>query len=98
MVFFSIIFQFAYPVKPYTGGRSSGDCSQAKYLGGFLGIRALFDALNITDLIIGILVAPRRLGNGLKDRRSSEVTSDKLDEAPSAADNQRVRRPSISKS
>ena len=70
MPLFSIIFQFTYSIKPYTG-RSDlievnhrGHHVEPQYLGGFLGVEALFAALNITDRLKGIFVAPKRLTRG----------------------------------
>ena len=101
MVFFSIIFHFAYPVSAYNRrdreGTPSDKRSQVKYLGGLLGSKALFDALNITDLNFGILAAPEKLRSGLNDSRSGKVASDQLSEVVPVPYNHSLRRPSMSK-
>ena len=60
MVIFAILFQFAYPVGPYLKSRNS----LASYQGGFLGIKALLSAINVLDLLVGIVRAPAMMGRG----------------------------------
>lgn len=70
MVFFSVLFQFAYRVKPYTvsyiaaNAGGNGSRVESRYFGGFLGIKALLAAFNTFDLIKGILAAPAKLMRG----------------------------------
>lgn len=71
MVLFSILFLFAYPIRPYTAkghiagpGYEGGLAGYETYVGGPLGLQALFQVLNISDLIKAIVVAPMRLRRG----------------------------------
>ena len=63
MVFFSILFHFAYPISPYTPTRKQMLASP-RYLGGMVGIKALLAAFNILDLLKAISIAPLRLKRG----------------------------------
>lgn len=70
MVFFSVLFRLAYPVKPYTkkhklaNPRYDDHTSEPRYSVGFLGAKALLSAMNILDLLGGILESPGRLNRG----------------------------------
>lgn len=71
MALFSMLFLFAYPIGPYTAKghitgllHGSGPTNHPGYVGGPLGLSALFEALNIFDLIKAMMVAPMRLGKG----------------------------------
>lgn len=64
MVFFSILFQFAYPIGPYLKSHQATSHGNIHHVGGFLGIKAFVAALNITDLLKGLIVAPAKLFRG----------------------------------
>ena len=79
----SVLFQFAYPISPYLwksqsanmvrrGGRNTG------YAGGFLGIKALLGAANISDLLKAIVVAPTRLTRGGATKRAEVESGDSV--------------------
>lgn len=82
MMLFSVLFLFAYPIGPYIlKGHiadlrpESGLASNPGYVGGPLGLVALYRAINILDLIKAIMVAPMRLGKG-------RVTSEERPKGP----------------
>ena len=81
MVIFSILFQFAYRIKPYTGrsdlveANNYGSKVETRYLGGFLGVKALLAALNVSDLVKGILVAPGKLIRGRRMAKEELASS-----------------------
>ena len=64
MVIFSILFLFAYPLRPYVTTRDEISAVSPRYLGGMFGIKALLAAFNVIDLLKAILVAPLRLKRG----------------------------------
>ncbi|KAK0507343.1 hypothetical protein JMJ35_010381 [Cladonia borealis] len=75
MVVVSILFQFAYPVSPYLwkhqaanpAGRSGRNTD---YSGGFLGVKAILGAANISDLPKGIVAAPAKFARGRAMKRT----------------------------
>ena len=79
MVFFSVLFMYAYRVSPYVISRYSPQGEAAKlgqgpngggnptqYCGGFLGWRAIFAAVNILDFLEALVMAPIRMRRGLQ--------------------------------
>ena len=76
MLIFAGLFLYAYRAKPYviTVARyasQDGDYNTSpvkgeqappqRYYGGFLGIAAIFQAVNITDLLLNMIVVPMEL-------------------------------------
>ena len=79
MVVISILFQFAYPIRPYLWKHQAANPagrggSNTDYSGGFLGVKAIFGALNISDLLRKIIAAPAKLARGWAMKRT-EVES-----------------------
>ena len=79
MVVISILFQFAYPVSPYLSKHQTASPAGTRginivYSGGFLGIKAILGAANISDLLKGVVVAPAKLTRGRAMKRT-EVES-----------------------
>ena len=75
MVVISILFQFAYPVGPYLSKHQAASPAGTReinidYLGGFLGIKAILGAANISDLLKRISVAPAKLARGRAMKRT----------------------------
>jgi hypothetical protein len=67
MVIFSLSFLYVYRVREYAS-KTVGDINavplgQGGYKGGFLGISALIQAINIVDLLRGIFSVPGKLAN-----------------------------------
>lgn len=87
MMLFSILFLFAYPIRPYIlkghmarQGHRSDLASNLGYAGGHLGLMAFCQAINFFDLIKAIMVAPMRLGRGramLKEDRADKGPKNK---------------------
>jgi hypothetical protein len=67
MVIFSLGFLYVYRVSEYAnkpvGEINTVPLGQGGYNGGFLGINALFQAINIVDLLRGIFSVPGKLAN-----------------------------------
>ncbi len=79
MVVISILFQFAYPISPYLRKHQAAypagrEGSNTLYSGGLLGIMAILGAVNISDLLKGIVVAPAKLARG-RAMKKTEVES-----------------------
>ena len=79
MVVISILFQFAYPANPYLWKHQAANPAgrigrNTDYSGGFLGVKAIFGAVNISDLLKGIGAAPAKLARGRAMKRA-EVES-----------------------
>lgn len=60
MVFFALVFLYIFRSQPYyfKKGASAVPLGHGGYHGGFLGIKAIFQALNILDIIKGIFSIP----------------------------------------
>ena len=83
MVVISILFQFAYPVSPYSGKHQAANParrggSNTDYAGGFLGVKAILGALNISDLLKGIVAAPANLARGRAMKRTEVESGDSV--------------------
>ena len=79
MVVISILFQFAYPVSTYLWEHQAANPAgrtgrNTDYSGGFLGVKAILGAVNISDLLKGIVAAPAKLARGRAMKRT-EVES-----------------------
>ena len=79
MVVISCLFQFAYPVSPYLWKHQAANPAGRRrrntdYSGGFLGVKAILEAVNISDLLKGIGAAPAKLARGRAMKRT-EVES-----------------------
>ena len=67
MIFFSIFFLYAYPWSPYvirkhapeTVDHQAYSLRSARYQGGFLGLKAIFSALNPAEILAGIVTAAK---------------------------------------
>lgn len=61
MVIFALLFQYIYRTKEYyfKHGAAAVPLGHGGYQGGFLGIRAYGQALNIVDILGGIVSVPR---------------------------------------
>ena len=78
MVIFSILFWFAYPVGPYLTKNITSHATSTGhvgYVGGFLGIKALFSAINVIDLLLGIVKAPSMFSRGREIQRYENSNS-----------------------
>ena len=73
MVIFSIFFLFAYPPSAYVAMRDEMPAGSPQHQGGMLGIRALLSAVNTTDLLKAIWVAPLRLKRGRAMLKAEKV-------------------------
>ena len=79
MVVISILFQFAYPISPYLWKHQAANPagrrgSNRDYSGGFLGVKAILGAANISDLLKGIVAAPTKLARG-RSMKKTEMES-----------------------
>lgn len=67
MVIFSVSFLFAYPARPYLRRHVSNveaNPPETQSDGGVMGLKALADAVIISDLLSAIVTAPARLTHG----------------------------------
>lgn len=81
MVVISIFFQFAYPISPYLWKHQAANPagrggSNTGYSGGFLGVKAILGAVNISDLLKGIVAAPAKLARGRAMKRTEVESGD----------------------
>jgi hypothetical protein len=70
MVLFSISFLYIYRTREYHFKRvgQAIPLGHGGYQGGFLGYKAILQALNIFDIVLGIIAVPRTLAERRKGR------------------------------
>jgi len=71
MVIFSLSFLYIYRTREYCfkRGATAVPLGHGGYFGGFLGTRAIFEALNIVDLVRGIISVLGNMGSGVTGRK-----------------------------
>jgi len=80
MVLFSLAFLYVYRTREYCfkRGATAVPLGHGGYFGGFLGTKAIFEALNIVDLVRGIISVAG--GIGLKDTPRKYGSGDQVSE------------------
>jgi hypothetical protein len=85
MVIFSLLFLYVYGTKEYyfKHGATAVPLGHGGYQGGFLGIRAYGEALNVVDILLGVISVPRAFA----EKRNTSLGAQKV----------RARRSQVSK-
>ena len=83
MVVISVLFQFAYPISPYLWKQQAANPagrggSNTDYSGGLLGIKAILEAVDISDLLKGIVVAPAKLARGRAMKKTEKESGNSV--------------------
>lgn len=76
MPFFAVLILFAYNTKPYA-------MRNMEYVGGPLGLRAIFQALNMMDILSAFVRGPMRLLRGQEENIGAQDRDYKLIAHPS---------------
>jgi len=76
MPFFAVLILFAYNTKPYA-------MRNMEYVGGPLGLRAIFQALNMMDILSAFVRGPMRLLRGQEENIGAQDRDYKLIVHPS---------------
>jgi hypothetical protein len=74
MILFSLVFFKIFGVREYDArkGASAVPLGHGGYYGGFMGFGAIFDALNFSDVVRGIIGAAK---GGLKNRKGGYAST-----------------------
>lgn len=93
MVIFSLLFLYIYRTREYIfkKGASAVPLGHGGYQGGLLGFRAYGQALNILDILQGVLSIPRAIAIQKTGRKEGEFPTDlRVQSYPCVLGNDRV--------